>query len=89
MRRSFKPGPPGPLISSSPIPPMSSSISMVILFRRTARDRLTRIRHLNLAKNQLTLETGHSSPEEGLLILREGRKQGVRHMVVSITFVIL
>src|SRR5580658_6205723 len=36
-----------------------------------------------VAKNQLTLETGHSSPEEGLLILREGRKQGVRHMVVT------
>jgi hypothetical protein len=36
-----------------------------------------------VAKNQLTLETGHSSPEEGLLILREARKQGVRHMVVT------
>ncbi len=35
------------------------------------------------AKNQLTLETGHSSPEEGLLILKEARKQGVRHMVVT------
>ncbi len=35
------------------------------------------------AKNQLTLETGHSSPEEGLLIVREGRRQGVRHMVVT------
>ncbi len=35
-----------------------------------------------VAKNQLTLETGHSSPEEGLLILREGKRQGVRHMVV-------
>ena len=31
----------------------------------------------------LTLETGHSSPEEGLLILREGRARGVRHMVVT------
>jgi len=36
-----------------------------------------------VAKHQLTLETGHSSAEEGLLILREGRKQGVRHMVVT------
>jgi len=36
-----------------------------------------------VAKNQLTLETGHSSPAEGLLILKEGRRQGVRHMVVT------
>ena len=36
-----------------------------------------------VAKNQLTLETGHSSPEEGLLILREARRQGVRHMIVT------
>ena len=36
-----------------------------------------------VAKNQLTLETGHSSPEEGLLILKEGRRQGVRHMIVT------
>jgi hypothetical protein len=36
-----------------------------------------------IAKNQLTLETGHSSPEEGLLLLREGKRQGVRHMVVT------
>lgn len=36
-----------------------------------------------VAKNQLTLETGHSSPEEGLLILREGKRQGVRHMIVT------
>jgi hypothetical protein len=36
-----------------------------------------------IAKSQLTLETGHSSPQEGLLILREGKRQGVRHMVVT------
>src|SRR5215471_16123570 len=34
-------------------------------------------------KHNLTLETGHSSPEECLLIVREGRRQGVRHMVVT------
>jgi Family of unknown function (DUF6282) len=36
-----------------------------------------------VAKNQLTLETGHSSPEEGLLIVREGKRQGVQHIVVT------
>jgi hypothetical protein len=36
-----------------------------------------------VAKNQLTLETGHSSPEEGLLIVREARRQGVRHVIVT------
>jgi len=36
-----------------------------------------------IAKNNLILATGHSSPEEGLMLLREGRKQGVRHMVVT------
>jgi len=36
-----------------------------------------------VAKNQLTLETGHSSPDEGLLILQEARRQGVRHMIVT------
>jgi hypothetical protein len=35
------------------------------------------------AKHQLTLETGHSSPEECLMIVREGKRQGVRHMVVT------
>jgi len=35
------------------------------------------------AKHELTLETGHSSPEECLLIVREGRRQGVHHMVVT------
>ena len=35
------------------------------------------------AKYHLLLETGHSSPEEGLLIVREGHRQGVEHMVVT------
>ena len=34
-------------------------------------------------KYNLTLETGHSSPEEGLMIVREARKQGVEHIVVT------
>ena len=36
-----------------------------------------------VATHQLTLETGHSSGAEGLMILREARRQGVRHMVVT------
>lgn len=35
------------------------------------------------AKNQLTLETGHSSAEEGLMIVKEARREGVRHVVVT------
>jgi len=35
------------------------------------------------AKNQLTLETGHSSSEEGLLLVHEARRQGVGHVVVT------
>ncbi len=35
------------------------------------------------AKYKLTLETGHSSPEEGLMIVREARRQGVEHVVVT------
>lgn len=35
------------------------------------------------AKYHLTLETGHSSPVEGLMIVREARKQGVEHIVVT------
>ncbi len=35
------------------------------------------------AKYHLVLETGHSSPEEGLMIVREGHRQGVEHMVVT------
>jgi hypothetical protein len=36
-----------------------------------------------IAKHGLVLATGHSSPAEGLLLLREGRRQGVRQMVVT------
>ncbi len=36
-----------------------------------------------VAKHQLTLETGHSSAEEGLLIVREARRRGVQHVVVT------
>ena len=36
-----------------------------------------------IAKNNLALATGHSSPAEALLLLREGRRVGVKHMVVT------
>jgi hypothetical protein len=36
-----------------------------------------------IAKHRLVLATGHVSPAEGLMLLREGRRQGVRHMVVT------
>jgi hypothetical protein len=35
------------------------------------------------AKNGLTLETGHSSAAEGLMIVREAHRQGVQHIVVT------
>ena len=35
------------------------------------------------ARHGLTLETGHSSAEECLMILREAKRQGVQHMVVT------
>src|SRR5206468_2482498 len=35
------------------------------------------------AKNQLTLETGHSSAAEGLMIVREAHRQGVDRIVVT------
>jgi len=35
------------------------------------------------AKYQLTLETGHSSAADGLLIVHEARKKGVQHVVVT------
>jgi hypothetical protein len=35
------------------------------------------------ARHGLTLETGHSSPEEALLLVREARRQGVAHLVVT------
>jgi len=36
-----------------------------------------------IARHDLVLATGHSTAEEGLMLLREGRRQGVRHMVVT------
>jgi len=36
-----------------------------------------------IAKHDLVLATGHVAPAEGLLLLREGKRQGVRHMVVT------
>jgi len=36
-----------------------------------------------IAKHGLVLATGHVSREEGLLLLREGRRQGAQHMVVT------
>ena len=36
-----------------------------------------------IAEHQLVLETGHSSPEESLLLLAEGSRQGVQHMMVT------
>src|SRR5688500_16848340 len=36
-----------------------------------------------IAKHGLAPATGHSSPSEGLLLLREGQRQGVQRMVVT------
>jgi len=36
-----------------------------------------------VAKHGLTLETGHSSPEECLMLIREAKRQGVQHVVVT------
>ena len=36
-----------------------------------------------IAKHQLVLATGHVAPAEGLLMLQEGQRQGVQHMVVT------
>jgi hypothetical protein len=36
-----------------------------------------------VAKHNLILATGHSSPEEGLMLLREARRQGVQRMLVT------
>src|SRR3989454_1634003 len=36
-----------------------------------------------IAKHGLVLATGHVSAQEGLLLLAEGRQQGVAHMVVT------
>jgi hypothetical protein len=36
-----------------------------------------------IAKHNLVLATGHASSQEALLLLREGRRQGAQHMVVT------
>ncbi len=36
-----------------------------------------------IAQHNLVLATGHPTPEEALLMIREGRNQGVKHMVVT------
>ena len=36
-----------------------------------------------IAKNNLVLETGHSSPAEALLLIREARRQGVQNILVT------
>jgi hypothetical protein len=36
-----------------------------------------------IARHNLVLATGHVSPSEALLLLREGKRQGVQHMVVT------
>jgi hypothetical protein len=36
-----------------------------------------------IARHHLVLETGHSSAEEGLMIVREGKRAGVEHMAVT------
>jgi len=36
-----------------------------------------------IAAHELVLATGHSSADEVLMLLREGRRQGVQHMVVT------
>ena len=36
-----------------------------------------------IAKHNLVLETGHSSPAECLMLIREGKRQGVRNIVVT------
>ena len=36
-----------------------------------------------IARHQLALATGHVSAEEGLMLLREAKRQGVQHLVVT------
>jgi predicted metal-dependent phosphotriesterase family hydrolase len=36
-----------------------------------------------IAKDNLVLATGHPTAEEALMMIREGRNQGVKHMVVT------
>lgn len=37
----------------------------------------------SIAKHDLVLATGHVSPEEGLMLVREAKRQGVRHIVIT------
>jgi ABC-type molybdate transport system substrate-binding protein len=37
----------------------------------------------SIAKHGLVLATGHVSPDEGLMLVREARRQGVQHIVVT------
>jgi hypothetical protein len=37
----------------------------------------------SIAKHGLVLATGHVSPEEGLMLVREAKRQGVQHIVVT------
>ena len=36
-----------------------------------------------IARDKLVLATGHSSPEEDLMLVKEGRRLGVEHMIVT------
>jgi hypothetical protein len=36
-----------------------------------------------VAKNHLTLASGHISPEDALLVFQEGRRQGIEHMIAT------
>jgi hypothetical protein len=36
-----------------------------------------------VARNQLILASGHIAPEEALMVFREGRSQGVQHMIAT------
>jgi hypothetical protein len=36
-----------------------------------------------IVKYNLTMETGHSSAQEGLMLVKEGKRQGVKHMIVT------
>ena len=37
----------------------------------------------SIARHGLVLASGHVSPEEGLMLFREGKRQGVQHMVMT------
>jgi len=39
-----------------------------------------------IAKNNLILETGHSSPSESLILIQEAKRQGVKNIMVTHTF---